>query len=118
VATLLRLEGAVALAISVGGYHAVGGSWALFAALFLLPDAGMAGYLGGRRVGALVYNAAHAYLAPAALALIGWGLAVPVLFGPALIWAAHIGFDRALGYGLKYGTAFGATHLGWRGRRP
>jgi Domain of unknown function (DUF4260) len=24
----------------------------------------------------------------------------------------HIGLDRMLGYGLKYGTAFGDTHLG------
>lgn len=30
----------------------------------------------------------------------------------ATIWAAHIGFDRALGYGLKYPTGFADTHLG------
>ena len=30
----------------------------------------------------------------------------------ALIWAAHIAVDRALGYGLKYGAGFGLTHLG------
>ena len=30
----------------------------------------------------------------------------------ALIALAHIGFDRALGYGLKYSAGFGATHLG------
>ena len=35
----------------------------------------------------------------------------------ALIWAAHIGFDRMLGYGLKYPTGFGDTHLGAIGRR-
>jgi hypothetical protein len=34
----------------------------------------------------------------------------------ACIWAAHVGFDRMLGYGLKYGTSFGDTHLGRRGR--
>ena len=34
----------------------------------------------------------------------------------ACIWAAHVGFDRLLGYGLKYGTSFGDTHLGRRGR--
>jgi hypothetical protein len=31
-----------------------------------------------------------------------------------LIWTAHIGFDRALGIGLKYPTGFGDTHLGMR----
>jgi hypothetical protein len=40
------------------------------------------------------------------------------VLGIALIWTAHIGFDRMMGYGLKYATAFGATHLGWRGRQP
>jgi len=34
----------------------------------------------------------------------------------AMIWLAHIGFDRALGYGLKYNAGFGFTHLGRIGR--
>jgi hypothetical protein len=29
-----------------------------------------------------------------------------------LIWIAHIGLDRAIGYGLKYPTGFRDTHLG------
>jgi hypothetical protein len=28
-----------------------------------------------------------------------------------LIWLAHIGIDRAPGYGLKYPSAFTDTHL-------
>jgi hypothetical protein len=28
------------------------------------------------------------------------------------VWATHIGIDRALGLGLKYGAGFGLTHLG------
>jgi hypothetical protein len=36
----------------------------------------------------------------------GRSIAIP------LIWVAHIGFDRLLGYGLKYPTGFGNTHLG------
>ncbi|KKB35215.1 hypothetical protein QY97_01956 [Bacillus thermotolerans] len=28
-----------------------------------------------------------------------------------LIWSAHIGMDRAIGYGLKYSTHFKDTHL-------
>jgi hypothetical protein len=35
----------------------------------------------------------------------------------AMIWLAHVGIDRALGYGLKYGDAFNATHLGRIGPR-
>jgi hypothetical protein len=33
----------------------------------------------------------------------------PAPFG--LIWLAHSGFDRMLGFGLKYPTFFGDTHL-------
>lgn len=29
----------------------------------------------------------------------------------SLIWIAHIGMDRMLGYGLKYPTKFQDTHL-------
>jgi hypothetical protein len=29
----------------------------------------------------------------------------------ALIWLAHLGLDRMLGYGLKYPTEFNDTHL-------
>ena len=41
---------------------------------------------------------------------IGWLLPV------ALIWVAHIGADRALGYGLKYPQSIETTHLGLIGR--
>ena len=34
-----------------------------------------------------------------------------------MIWLAHIGFDRALGYGLKYSAGFGFTHLGRIGKK-
>jgi hypothetical protein len=29
----------------------------------------------------------------------------------SLIWTAHIGFDRLLGFGLKYSNRFKDTHL-------
>lgn len=116
VTVMLRLEGALALALAVFAYSQLGASWWLFAGLLLLPDLSMLGYLADRRLGAALYNAGHTYLAPAALALLGWSQGLPALIALALIWAAHIGFDRMMGYGLKYGTAFGATHLGWRGK--
>jgi hypothetical protein len=115
--TLLRLEGAAGLAGAAFAYSALGGRWGVFALLFLLPDLSMLGYLSGRRVGAACYNAAHSYLGPAALALIGMSSSEHALLCVACIWAAHVGFDRLLGYGLKYGTGFGDTHLGRRGAR-
>ena len=44
----------------------------------------------------------------------GFAPHMPILHALALIWAAHIGFDRALGYGLKYAAGFGVTHLGFK----
>ena len=112
---ILRLEGALVMIAGLAAYFAMGGSWGWLAALILLPDLSMLGYLAGPRIGALTYNAGHSHLAPAMLAA-AYALGAPqwALFG-ALIWFAHIGFDRMLGYGLKY-DRFGATHLGTLGR--
>jgi hypothetical protein len=89
----------------------------MFAVLFLTPDLSMLGYLINRRVGAWMYNFGHSYLTPAAVALLGIVMGIKMLPPIALIWAAHIGFDRLVGYGLKYADAFGATHLGWKGKK-
>ncbi len=117
VAVTLRLEGAVALTLAVLAYRATGAGWLMFAILFLAPDLSMIGYLINERVGAWIYNFGHSYLTPSAVALLGIALGTTILWPIALIWAAHIGFDRLVGYGLKYSEAFGATHLGWKGKR-
>jgi hypothetical protein len=109
---LLRGEGAVVLALAAWAYHSLDGNWWWFAALFLVPDVFMLGYLRNKQIGAAVYNAGHTYLAPAALALVGAALGTNVVVLVALIWAAHIGFDRLLGYGLKGPRDFKDTHLG------
>lgn len=109
---LLRLEGAAALATAVASYAYLDGGWGRFAALCLLPDLSLLGYLAGPRVGAATYNLAHGYVGPALAAAASLALGTPALLLVALIWAAHIGFDRMLGYGLKYPTAFVDTHLG------
>jgi hypothetical protein len=110
----LRLEGIAALLLAIALYRHMGESWTVFAVLFFVPDVSFAAYLGGPRIGAAFYNVAHSYVSPLLLAGTFFGLGTGL--APALIWAAHIGFDRALGYGLKYPTAFGDTHLGRIGR--
>jgi hypothetical protein len=109
---VLRLEALAVLALAVAGYARLGGTWWFFAALFLTPDLSMLGYLGGRRLGAMLYNAGHCYLAPAVLGAVGVLTPSALVLQLALIWAAHIGFDRMIGYGLKYATGFRHTHLG------
>ena len=111
---LLRLEALAALGGVAAWYQAQGAGWLVFGILFLAPDLSMLGYLAGRRIGAVCYNAAHSYLGP--IGLIAAAQVEPQLLPFGLIWAAHVAFDRALGYGLKYGTAFGDTHLGRVGR--
>jgi hypothetical protein len=105
------------LAVSVVLYAQLRGGWGWFAALFLVPDFSLTGYLFGPQSGALVYNMGHSTLGPLLLAVLGLLAGLPGVLPYALIWTAHIGFDRALGYGLKYGTAFGHTHLGLIGRQ-
>lgn len=109
---LLRLEGLTAFVAVLAAYRLVGGSWLLFVVLFLVPDLSMLAYLGGPRRGALGYNAIHTYLAPGLLAVAMAVQLVPVFWQVPLIWLGHIGLDRALGFGLKYPTAFRDTHLG------
>jgi hypothetical protein len=110
-ATLLRIEGVALLVLSVLLYRVNGGSWLLFGVLLLVPDLSMLGYLAGPRVGAAIYNAFHAYAIPAVVGALGMVFASPLMVALALIWFAHIGMDRTVGYGLKYPTSFKDTHL-------
>ena len=111
----LRLEGLAVLALAVLLYHRGGHSWLLFAGLFFAPDLSFAFYLAGPRIGAVGYNLAHSYVGPVAAAALAILTGRPPVV--ALLWAAHIGFDRVLGYGLKYPSGFADTHLGRIGRR-
>jgi hypothetical protein len=113
---VLRLEGLVLFIGMTLLYYIWDGSWWVYALLFFVPDVSFAGYLGGPRTGALIYNAAHSYLAPVAMMTLGFATASPLVLSIAMIWLAHIGFDRALGYGLKYATGFSFTHLGRIGK--
>jgi hypothetical protein len=113
---LLRLEGLALCAGAVLLYACSGSSWLLFAVLLLAPDLSFLGYLAGPRVGAVCYNVLHTTMGPLALGVAGSILAWPAAVAVALIWLAHIGIDRALGYGLKYDAGFAFTHLGRIGR--
>lgn len=108
---LLRLEGLGVLALCVWLYRETGLSWWWFAGLFLAPDLSFLAYVLGRRAGTLAYNATHTELGPLALAGVGL-VAAPAVLPFALIWGAHVGWDRLVGYGLKYASSFDHTHLG------
>jgi TctA family transporter len=118
VRTWLRLEGAAMLAAGITLWAALSGSWLWFALLFLVPDVSMAAYLVGTRFGAAGYNLAHSYALPVFLGIAGGVLDHRLTLLVAGLWLSHIGFDRLLGYGLKYPTSFRDTHLGEIGRKP
>lgn len=112
---LLRLEGFGVLALCAFLYHQSGVSWWWFGGLFLVPDLSFLAYLLGRGAGTVAYNATHTELGPMALAALGMTV-LPAALPFALIWGAHVGWDRMVGYGLKYGSSFDHTHLGLVGR--
>jgi hypothetical protein len=113
--TYLRLEGLAVFAASLLFYRWRLEPWPTFLILFLVPDLSMLGYLAGPRVGARLYNVAHSYVGPIFLVVWSLRMGVDSYVTYAQIWIAHIGFDRMLGLGLKYPTAFADTHLGWPG---
>jgi hypothetical protein len=109
---LLGLEGAALFVVAVLLYRQFTDfGWLFFAVFLLAPDLAMLPYLLNKRAGMMGYNAAHTFVAPLALlglaVVFGWGWGLALGF----VWLAHIGMDRAAGYGLKYRTDFKETHL-------
>ncbi|QKI89053.1 DUF4260 domain-containing protein [Thiomicrorhabdus xiamenensis] len=110
--TVLRLEGLSILLLSALIFHQYSADWILFAWLFLVPDLAFLGYVFNSKFGAILYNTTHSMIGPALLLASGLLSDADLAISMALICFAHIGFDRALGYGLKYGSGFTDTHLG------
>lgn len=109
---LLQLEGAVLLAASIAVFAAQGQAWWIFPALLLVPDIFMLGYLRNTKLGSIIYNIGHSYPAAAIVLAIGFVVSSSFTIALGAIWFGHIGWDRMLGYGLKYATSFKHTHLG------
>ena len=112
----LRIEALAAFVAGLALYGSLGGPWLAVVPLLLLPDISAVGYLGGPRLGAMTYNLVHNWVL--GLGMAGLGLvtdATPVAILGA-VFVAHVGIDRALGYGLKLPSSFQDTHLGRIGR--
>ena len=108
---LLRAEGGIVFGTSLLVYGELRFSWILFVVLVLAPDLSMLGYLLGVRLGAALYNLFHVLVAPLLLIALSIFDQQLWLLPYGLIWTAHIGVDRLLGFGLKYPTRFRDTHL-------
>jgi hypothetical protein len=110
-AVFLRIEGAALLGGAVVLYFHAEYEWWLLLVLLLAPDVAAVGYLLGPRIGAAAYDVGHLDALPIALGVGGVVGDSDLCVKLALIWLAHIGMDRAVGYGLKYPTNFKDTHL-------
>lgn len=108
---LLHLEGAVVLVASTLVYFRLGWPWWAFLVFLFAPDLAAVGYFFGPRTGSIAYNLAHTMAWPILIGVAGWWWGWSWSAPVALIWLAHIGLDRMLGYGLKYPDAFKHTHL-------
>ena len=112
----LRLEGVAAFAAALALFGATGGNWLFLVPLLLLPDISAAGYLAGPRIGAAAYNLFHNWVPGVVTLVVGFLLASPAILIVAAILIAHVGMDRAVGYGMKLPSSFHDTHLGRMGR--
>jgi hypothetical protein len=112
----LRLEGLAVLVTASLAYRHFHLPWFWFFVLLLAPDLSLVGYLAGAKAGAWIYNLAHTYVLALGLVIAGLLWDRHAFLGIGLIWCAHIGMDRAVGYGLKSPDGFGFTHLGKVGR--
>ncbi|MEX0691803.1 MAG: DUF4260 family protein [Gemmatimonadales bacterium] len=101
VATATRVEGAAILVASVAAYWVLEASWGMFWLFLLAPDVCFVACAVSKRVGAMAYNLAHTLAGPLLLGGMAMVVAERGLALAVLIWLAHIGLDRTLGFGLK-----------------
>ncbi|MDE2399755.1 MAG: DUF4260 domain-containing protein [Patescibacteria group bacterium] len=109
---ILKLEAFVFLVTAIWAYSIIGVSWWLFFILIFTPDLFMIGYFKDSKIGALIYNIGHTYVAPFLLLIIFLVFHIYITLPILIIWIAHISMDRVLGYGLKFDTGFKDTHMG------
>lgn len=115
---MLRLEGLALATVGLVGQIWLGTGWWAFVLAAIAPDLSILAYLGGRRLGSILYNLVHVTPGPLVLGALAVSTGDRLLGSFALAWLLHIGIDRALGHGLKYASGFHDTHLGRIGRAP
>jgi hypothetical protein len=113
---LLRAEGLALFIAGLAMHYYLGMGWFYLVVLFFVPDLSFIAYLAGPRIGAFAYNVMHSTIGPfiigACAVALRTEMSGALLAEAAVVWFAHIGFDRMLGYGLKYESGFKDTHLG------
>ena len=113
---LIKLEEAAMFLLSIILLSRLPFAWYWWLIWILAPDLSMIAYLGGNRVGAFGYNLVHHKGTAIAIYAVGLFTNHPALEFAGMILFGHSCMDRSMGYGLKYITGFGDTHLGKIGK--
>lgn len=111
-----RLEGFTLFVVSFLLWISLDLNILIFFLSILLIDVFMIGYLVNDKLGAYFYNVGHSIAIPLVVGFAGYYNNSRSLIASSLIWFAHIGMDRAFGYGLKLESGFKDTHLGRIGK--
>jgi hypothetical protein len=108
---ILHVEGLAFFTTAVIAYYVLNGNWILFILLLFVPDFFMVGYLKNKKLGSMLYNFGHTYMLGLLIVSGGLLLGQNTIIYIGVIFFAHVGLDRFLGYGLKYASGFKDTHL-------
>jgi hypothetical protein len=113
---LLKLEELAMFALSISLIARLPYAWYWWLIWILAPDLSMIAYLGGNKIGAIGYNIVHHKGVAILVYLAGFYTGHPAAEYAGLILFGHSCMDRGMGYGLKYFSGFGDTHLGKIGK--
>lgn len=113
---LLKLEEALMFVFAIFLFSKLSYAWWWYPVLIFAPDLSMLGYLGGAKLGALIYNFVHHKALGLGVLIFGFVLASQPTQLAGLIFFGHSSMDRVLGYGLKHSDSFQHTHLGMIGK--
>ncbi|KAG9408318.1 hypothetical protein AC1031_021560 [Aphanomyces cochlioides] len=112
VRVLLQLEGLAILIACLVAYNYLQGNWWIFVGGFFAGDLLSVGYAFGPALGCMVYNVSHTFVGPTLLLTTYLLLPDHVwILHATVIWASHLGWERSLGYGLRYPDGFTSTHI-------
>lgn len=113
---LLKLEELAMFLLSIFLLWNGNAAWYWYLLILVGPDVGMLAYLINNNVGAVFYNIFH----HKGIAII---IFMTAIYFDSILWQqigiilfGHSSWDRLMGFGLKYNTGFGYTHLGLIGK--
>ncbi len=92
-------------------------NWWWYALILLGPDISMLGYLGGNKVGGILYNLFHHKGIAIAIIILSLVMENELILYIGITLFGHSSMDRVMGYGLKLKEGFKFTHLGEIGKK-